>query len=104
MLLALFRDYKPLTFFGSVGLVLMLLGLVTGALVVFHFFHTGLVPRLPSAVLAVGLVISGLLAITIGLVLHTIVRRSQELDHQLRVLMDEMRYQVKQELEKVRKS
>jgi len=50
------------------------------------------------------LVISGLLGITIGLVLHTIVRRSQELDHQLRVLMDEMRYQIKQELEETRKN
>jgi len=102
-LLALFRDYKPLTFFGSLGLLLVLLGVLTGVLVIFDFFQNGLVPRLPSTVLAVGLVISGLLGITIGLVLHTIVRRSQELDHQLRVLMDEMRYQIKQELEESRK-
>jgi glycosyltransferase involved in cell wall biosynthesis len=97
-LLALLRDYKPLTFFGSVGLVLVLVGLIPGIIVVFEFFHTGSVPRLPSAVLSVGLVMSGLLAITVGLVLHTIVRRSQEFDHQLRVLMDEMKYQIKQEL------
>jgi glycosyltransferase involved in cell wall biosynthesis len=97
-LLALFRDYKPLTFFGSIGLALIVLGLIPASIVVFEFFETGLVLRLPSAVLAVGLIISGLLAVTVGLVLHTIVRRSQELDHQLRVLMKEMKYQIKQEL------
>jgi glycosyltransferase involved in cell wall biosynthesis len=97
-LLALFRDYKPLTFFGSVGLILILLGLIPAGIVIFEFFETGLVLRLPSAVLAVGLVIAGLLAITVGLVLHTIVRRSQEFDHQLRTMMKEMNHQIQQEL------
>ena len=97
MLLALFRDYKPLTFFGSAGLLLVALGVLT---VVLEFFKTWFLRPLPAAILAVGLVIAGLLGVTIGLVLHTNVRRSQELDHQLRVLMDEMRYQIKQELEK----
>ncbi len=99
MFLALFRDYKPLTFFGSFGLFLVALGVLT---VVLEFFQIGFWRPLPSAVLAAVLVIAGLLGITIGLVLHTNVRRSQELDHQLRVLMDEMRYQIKQELEKKR--
>ena len=78
-----FRDYKPLTFFGTCGLVLIVLGMVLAAVVVIEFLKTGLVLRLPSAVLATGLVLSGLLAVTVGLVLHTIVRRSQEFDHQL---------------------
>jgi glycosyltransferase involved in cell wall biosynthesis len=97
-LLALFRDYKPLTFFGSVGLLLILLGLIPAAIVVFDFLGTTLVPRLLSALVAVGLVLSGLLALTVGLILHTIVRRSQEFDHQLRVLTDEIKYQIKREL------
>jgi hypothetical protein len=42
--------------------------------------------------------LSGLLALTAGLILHTLVRRSQEFDHQLRVLTDEMSYQIKQDL------
>jgi glycosyltransferase involved in cell wall biosynthesis len=85
-ILTLFRDYKPLTFFGTIGLFLILLGLVPGAVVVVEFIKTGLVPRLPSAVLAVGLVLSGLLAIVVGIVLHTIARRFQELDYQLKIL------------------
>jgi len=85
-ILTLFRDYKPLTFFGAIGLFLILVGLVPGAVVIVEFIRTGLVPRLPSAVLAVGMVLSGLLAISVGLVLHTIARRFQELDHQLKIL------------------
>ena len=84
-ILTLFRDYKPLTFFGSLGLLLMLLGLIPGGVVIVEFIKTGLVPRLPSAVLAVGLELSGILLIAIGLVLHTITRRFQELEHQLRL-------------------
>ena len=92
MILALFRDYKPLTFFGAAGLFLVALGFVPGAVVVYEYIETGLVPRLPSAVLAVGLVLSGMLSITVGLVLHTIARRSQEMEHRLSVLAEELIY------------
>jgi glycosyltransferase involved in cell wall biosynthesis len=85
-ILTLFRDYKPLTFFGAIGLFLVLIGLIPGTVVIVEFIKTGLVPRLPSAVLAVGLVLSGLLAMVVGIVLHTIARRFQELDHQLKIL------------------
>jgi uncharacterized membrane protein YkvI len=85
-ILALFRDYKPLTFFGSLGLFFIGAGLVPGAIVIVEFLETGLVPRLPSAVLAVGLVLGGVLLILAGLIVHTIVRRFQEFDHTLRVM------------------
>ncbi|MDX6269576.1 MAG: hypothetical protein QOD28_799 [Acidobacteriota bacterium] len=96
-ILALFRDYKPLTFFGAIGLFLVALGFVPGLVVVVEFFETGLVLRLPSAVLAVGLTLAGMLSVTIGLVLHTIVRRSQEFDHQLRTMLDELRTQLRKD-------
>lgn len=83
--LTLFRDYKPLTFFGGMGLFLITLGFVPGIIVIVEFIKTGLVPRLPSAVLAVGLVLSGMLLFVVGLVLHTITRRFQELEHQLKL-------------------
>jgi len=94
MIFSLFRDYKPLTFFGGVGLFIIALGLIPGVIVVYEFIETGFVTRLPSVVLAVGLILCGLLSITVGLILHTIVRRSQELDHQLRTLTDDLRLQV----------
>jgi glycosyltransferase involved in cell wall biosynthesis len=79
-ILALFRDYKPLTFFGAIGLALVALGLVPGAVVVVEFARTGLVERLPSAVLAVGLVLAGVVVGAVGLVLHATARRFQELE------------------------
>lgn len=84
-ILSLVRDYKPLTFFGTLGLLFIVLGLIPGAVVIVEFIKTGLVPRLPSAVLAVGLVLSGMMLLVVGLVLHTITRRFQELEHQLRL-------------------
>ncbi len=89
-ILRLFRDYKPLTFFGIIGLMLTLLSLFPGIIVIVEFIETGLVPRLPSAVLAVGLMLTGMLSLTVGLVLHTITRRSQEFDHYLQTLADEI--------------
>jgi hypothetical protein len=61
-------------------------------MVIREYLATGLVPRLPSAVLAVGLVLSGMLSITAGLILHTIARRSREFSHYLQMLADEMIY------------
>lgn len=103
-ILALFRDYKPLTFFGVVGLIAMLLGLIPGAIVIYEFVETGLVLRLPSAVLAVGLVLTGMFLINIGLVLHTIVRRSQEFDHKIQSLSQELGHRIKKEVSRGRKT
>jgi hypothetical protein len=89
--LALFRDYKPLTFFGGVGLLLMLPALATGALVVFEFVRGDTVPRVTTAVVAVGLLLCGLLSLTAGLILHSIARRSQEFEYHMQVLADELR-------------
>ncbi|MDT5156290.1 MAG: hypothetical protein QOC99_1656 [Acidobacteriota bacterium] len=90
-MLALFRDYKPLTFFGSVGLLLILLALIPGALALFEFVSAGAVPRAATAVVAVGLFMCGLLSITAGLILHSIARRSQEFEYHIGVLADELR-------------
>jgi glycosyltransferase involved in cell wall biosynthesis len=85
-ILKLFRDYKPMTFFGAIGLFIIVLGLVPGVIVIAEFLKTGLVPRLPSAVLSVGMVLTGMLCLVVGLILHTITRRFQELDHQMKML------------------
>lgn len=89
-ILALFRDYKPLTFFGSVGLLLVLLALIPGVIVVVQMLRTGLVTHISWAVLAVGLGLTGMLLIVAGLILHTIVRRFQELEHTLQVRVEEL--------------
>ncbi|WP_239452403.1 hypothetical protein [Collinsella intestinalis] len=62
----LFKDYRPLKFFMLVAAVLMLLRLVAGVPVIAEFAATGLVTKLPSTVLAVGLVFCGALALATG--------------------------------------
>jgi glycosyltransferase involved in cell wall biosynthesis len=81
---ALFRDYKPLTFFGGLALFFILGALIPGTTVVVEFIQTGLVPRLPSAVLATGMVLLGMLFLTIGIILHSMTRRIRELEYQIR--------------------
>jgi len=90
-ILALFRDYKPLTFFGGAGLLLVLAALAPGIVAAFGLPEAGSAPRLLAAVLAVGLVLCGLLSVTAGLILHSIARRSQEFEYQMLVLADELR-------------
>lgn len=80
MILALFRDYKPLTFFGSAGLALIAGGLTCG-LVVPQSIHTGPVLRIMLALLAIGLAVSGILSVAVGAILHTVDRRFQELEY-----------------------
>lgn len=91
-ILALFRDYKPLTFFGSIGLALLTIALLSGLLAVFGFSGSRNGPRMYAAVLAVALVLCGLLSFTVGLVLHSIARRSQEFEHHLLLLADRQGY------------
>ena len=87
---SLLRDYKPFTFFGALGSLGMLLALIPGIVVLRDYFRTGLVPHLPSAILAVGLVMSGLILLLTGLILHT-VARFQELDQKLQTMLTEIR-------------
>jgi glycosyltransferase involved in cell wall biosynthesis len=87
---SLLRDYKPFTFFGALGIFVVLLSLIPGIVVLRDYFQTGLVPHLPSAILALGLGVSGLILLLTGLILHTIARRFQELDQKLQILLLEI--------------
>jgi len=84
---ALFRDYKPLTVFGLMGLLFIACGLVPGLVVSREFLATGYISRIPSAILAIGLILSGFLMFFMGVVLHAIAHRFQELDYQMRHFM-----------------
>jgi hypothetical protein len=76
--------------FGTIGLLFVAAGLIPGTSVVLEFLHTGLISRIPSVILAAALALSGLISGMFGLVLHTIARRFQELDLQMRVLGREL--------------
>ena len=75
---SLVKDERPLQFFGFSGLVLIVVGLLLAIPLVQTYFDTGLVPRLPTAVLAVGLVIVGVLSIFAGLILDMVTTMRRE--------------------------
>jgi glycosyltransferase involved in cell wall biosynthesis len=79
LIVRLVKEERPVQFFGMVGLLLIGLALWLGLPVVFEFLHTGLVPRLPTAVLSASLVILGVIALFAGLILEMITRTRQEL-------------------------
>jgi len=74
----LVKEERPLRFFGLAALALLLLGVALGAPVVLTFLATGLVPRLPTAVLAMGLVLLSFLALAAGLILDSVARGRRE--------------------------
>lgn len=78
MILSLFKDYRPLVLFSLLTLIFCILGLIAGVPVIVEFATTGLVPKLPSALLAVALVFIGLLAFACGLILDTVVKGSRK--------------------------
>lgn len=75
---SLFKDYRPLALFTWVFLIFIILGLIAGIPVIVEFFKTGLVTKLPSAVLAVGLVFIGVLSFACGIILDTVVKGSRK--------------------------
>lgn len=75
---SLFKDYKPMAFFGWLALIFVVLGLVAGIPVIWEFTLTHLVERFPTALLAVALVICGVLSLTIGLVLDTVAKNNRK--------------------------
>jgi len=78
-ILALVREERPLIFFAAMFVLLALCSLLIGTPVVLEFFRTGLVPRLPTAVLAMGLMMLAFLSLASGLILDTVTRGRWEL-------------------------
>lgn len=78
-ILKLYRSEEPLRFFGAIGIFLALVSIGIAIPVVVTYLETGLVPRLPTAVLSMGLMIVALLSASSGLVLDTVTRGRREM-------------------------
>jgi glycosyltransferase involved in cell wall biosynthesis len=78
-ILNLYRIERPVLFFGDIGLALLLLALILAAPLIPTYIATGLVPRLPTAILAVGLVILAFLSFFSGVILDTVTRGRREM-------------------------
>jgi glycosyltransferase involved in cell wall biosynthesis len=70
----LMREERPFTFFTVIAVLFGIASLALGAPVVLEYFRTGLVPRLPTAVLAASLMMLASLAMMSGLILDTVTR------------------------------
>jgi glycosyltransferase involved in cell wall biosynthesis len=70
----LMREERPFMFFTAVAGLFAIAALALGAPVVLEYFRTGLVPRLPTAVLAASLMMLAFLALMSGLILDTVTR------------------------------
>jgi len=74
----LLRDLHPKRFFGAGAVLLTLAALALGLPVIEEFLQTGLVLRLPTAVLAVALQIIAFLLLTCGLIVSSVRQVSRE--------------------------
>nr|WP_047166262.1 glycosyltransferase family 2 protein [Sphingomonas sp. Y57] len=74
----LFRIEKPMLFFGVIAAALALFAVLLAIPLGITYLQTGLVPRLPTALLATGLMILAFLNLFSGLILATVVRGRRE--------------------------
>jgi len=74
------KDNKPMAFFSAGAAISVVVALVLAAPIVETYVSTGLVPRLPTAVLSASLVLLGSILMACGLVLETVTlgRREQK--------------------------
>ncbi len=75
----LFRDEKPLAFFGTIAVLIAAVGLRLGGSVVIEYMETHLVPRFPTAILATGLMLLAFLSLGCGLILNNVARGRREM-------------------------
>lgn len=68
------REERPLLFFSAIAAVFAIVAAILGASIVLEFVRTGLVPRLPTALLATGLMVIAFLSLMSGLILDTVTR------------------------------
>lgn len=79
LIVKLVKEERPLLFFSLLAAILALLSLAAAAPVVLEYVETGLVTRLPTAVLATGMMLSAIITLFSGMILDTVTRGRREL-------------------------
>ncbi len=78
-IVVLIKEERPLQFFSLLALFFALLSVILVVPVVEEYWLTGLVPRLPTAILAMGLLFLGFFSLTAGMILDTVTRGRREM-------------------------
>ncbi|WP_119301598.1 glycosyltransferase [Dongia deserti] len=73
------KEERPADFFGATFLALAVLSVGLGTPVIIEFLQTGLVPRVPTAILATGIMILAFLMLTCGIILETVTTSRREM-------------------------
>ena len=83
----LYKEYRPLRFFSWLAAFLTLAGVLLLIPVLVEYFHTGLVPRFPTLIVSMFLLLAALLSLFTGLCLDVIVTKDRK-NYELRLLQD----------------
>lgn len=77
-IVTLYRIERPVLFYGSIGVLLLLAAILLSIPLVITYLHTGLVPRFPTAILVTGMTVVAVLCFFAGLILDTVTRGRRE--------------------------
>lgn len=84
-ILSLFKDYRPLTLFTVLAVFLVCCGVAVAVPIIAEYFATGLVPRIPSLMLAIVITSGGAACLCYGLILDTVVKGTRK-EYELQVI------------------
>ncbi len=77
-IIKMFKDHKPLRFFTIIAMILFVIGIIIGTPVLIEFFNAHYITKVPSAILATGIITLAVIAEQCGVILHTIVKQHRE--------------------------
>jgi glycosyltransferase involved in cell wall biosynthesis len=86
-ILALYRREYPARFFGVIAGALAVVAVALAIPLLLTWLHTGYVPRFPTAILCVGLMLSAGLSLACGLILDTVTHGRKEIKRLLYLSM-----------------
>jgi len=78
-ILLLYKEFHPFRFFGYLSSLLGFASIFLGIPIIIEFLHTGLVPRVPTAILATGLMVLAGIGLTCGVILDSVSRGRREI-------------------------
>lgn len=90
-ILKLFRNYKPLAFFGGLSIALLIIALVFFIPIFIHYLQTGLVPNFPTLIVCGFVVISAIQSFFAGLILQTMCQKNRQ-DFEMELVRIDERY------------
>lgn len=90
-IMGLYKNYKPMNFFGTLSLILLVIALIMFIPVLMVYIKTGLVPKFPTLIVSGFITIAALQSFFAGLILSTIVQKDRQLfEYKLQMIQRKM--------------